>query len=137
MTLDEKVATEEVEGWVSDFLNKVESEADQNLHGAKFESDAPQLDGPDQTSPFQRLAEGIVVAPNLDADGSGSGDILGEKITELLDQIGEGLQADDATNLQKLTIARRYGPMLLELKELVPHGTFMQKLTERSEDHIR
>lgn len=132
MTPNENVATEEeLEGWASDFLNKVESEAVQNLHGAKFDSDAPQLDRPDQASPFQRLAEGIVVAPNLDADGNGTGDILGEKITELLDQIGEGLQADDATNLQKLTIARRYGPMLLELKELVPHGTFMQKLTER------
>ena len=131
MTLNEKVVTEEVEGWVSGFLNKVEGEEVQNLHGAKFESDAPQQHDLDQETPFQRMAEEIVVAPDLDADANGTADILGEKITELLEQIGEGLQADDDTNLQKLTIARRYGPMLVELKELVPHGTFMQKLLER------
>jgi len=131
MTLNEKVATEEVEGWVSGFLDKVEGEEVQNLHGANFESAAPQQHNLDQETPFQRLAEEIVIAPDLDADANGTADILGEKITELLEQIGEGLQADDDTNLQKLTIARRYGPMLLELKEIVPHGTFMQKLTER------
>lgn len=127
MALNEKMATEEVEGWASDFLNKVEGEASQKFHGEIFESPADL----DQETPFQPLAEKIVVAPDPDADANGTGAILGEKITELLDQIGEGLQADDATNFQKLTIARRYGPMLLELKELVPHGAFEQTLAQR------
>ena len=53
------------------------------------------------------------------------------KITELLDRIGEGLQAEDATNFQKLTIARNYGPHAWKLKALVPHGEFKLKLKER------
>lgn len=127
MTLNEKMATEEVEGWATGFLDKVEGEASQKFHGETFESPVDL----DQKTPFQRLAEEIVVAPDPDADANGTGEILGEKITELLDQIGEGLQADDATNFQKLTIARHYGPMLLELKELVPHGAFEQTLAQR------
>lgn|GEM_PF-2676892 len=49
----------------------------------------------------------------------------------LLEQIGEGLLEDDATNFEKLTIARKYGPLLLELKTLVPHGRFKPVLKER------
>lgn len=53
------------------------------------------------------------------------------EIESLLDQIDEGLRADDATNFEKLTIARRYGPLLLELKAMVPHGRFKLVLKER------
>ena len=53
------------------------------------------------------------------------------KITELLDQIGEGLKEDDATNFQKLEIARKYGPLVSELKSMTPHGMYMKRLKER------
>ncbi len=53
------------------------------------------------------------------------------EIDALLAQIGHGLLADDATNLEKLNIARKYGPLLRQLKALVPHGTFQKTLEER------
>lgn len=53
------------------------------------------------------------------------------EIESLLDQIDEGLRADDATNFEKLTIARRYGPLLIALKAMVPHGRFKLVLKER------
>lgn len=53
------------------------------------------------------------------------------QIVELLDQIDEGFRADDSTNLEKLNIARKYGPVLLELKLFVAHGQFMKTLKER------
>ena len=52
-------------------------------------------------------------------------------LESLLDQIGQGLQADDATNFEKLNIARKYGPLLIELKAMVPHGHFKLVLKER------
>lgn len=52
-------------------------------------------------------------------------------IETLLDQIDQGLRADDATNFEKLTIARKYGPLLIQLKAMVPHGQFKQVLKER------
>lgn len=89
----------------------------QKLHGATFE------------------AEGVVQADPAPADPSlatSAGDELRErKITELLDQIGEGLRADDATNFEKLIIARRFGALLLDLKRIVPHGEFKKTLKER------
>ena len=53
------------------------------------------------------------------------------EIDSLLAQIGHGLLADDATNYEKLNIARKYGPLLRQLKALVPHGTFQKTLEER------
>jgi hypothetical protein len=52
-------------------------------------------------------------------------------IEDLLDQIAEGLQDDDDTNLHKLSIARQYGPLLRQLKKLVEHGSFKKCLRER------
>lgn len=52
-------------------------------------------------------------------------------IETLLDQIDQGLRADDATNFDKLNIARKYGPLLIQLKAIVPHGQFKQVLKKR------
>lgn len=52
-------------------------------------------------------------------------------IETLLDQIDHGLRADDATNFEKLNIARKYGPLLIQLKAMVPHGQFKLVLKER------
>ncbi|WP_437191378.1 hypothetical protein [Planctomicrobium sp. SH527] len=54
-----------------------------------------------------------------------------ERIQELLDEIGVGLAVDEATNRQKLNIARTYGCLLVELKTLVPHGAFKSELSKR------
>lgn len=54
-----------------------------------------------------------------------------DNVESLLDQIGQGFQKDDATNLEKLNIARMYGPLLLQLKAIVPHGQFKQVLKKR------
>ncbi len=93
---------------------------DQSLHRANSESEnQPEVVPP----PVESLPETIPVdagTPDLD-----------RKIDELLDQIGEGLRADDATNFEKLTIARKYGPLLWDLKSLAAHGEFMNKLKER------
>ncbi len=56
---------------------------------------------------------------------------FGRDIETLLDQIDQGLRADDATNFEKLKIARKYGPLLIQLKAMVPHGQFKQVLKER------
>jgi len=56
---------------------------------------------------------------------------FGRDIETLLDHIDQGLRADDATNFEKLTIARKYGPLLIELKAMVPHGHFKLVLKER------
>ena len=87
----------------------------EKLHDATFEAptDSPPEE-PSQEAP-------VDVAPNL----------LDRKIDKLLDQIGEGLQADDATNFEKLSIARKNGALLWDLKALVPHGSFKAKLRER------
>lgn len=53
------------------------------------------------------------------------------RIDELLGQIDQGVRDDDAANFEKLQIARRTGPLLLQLKELVPHGGFKPMLEER------
>lgn len=53
------------------------------------------------------------------------------EITTLLDEIGQGLRADDATNFEKLVIARKYGPLLWQLKAIVGHGHFKNCLKER------
>lgn len=52
-------------------------------------------------------------------------------LESLLNQIGDGLKADDATNFEKLNIARKYGPLLIQLKAMVPHGQFKIVLKER------
>lgn len=52
-------------------------------------------------------------------------------IKSLLDQIDQGLREDDANNFEKLSIARKYGALLLQLKAVVPHGQFKQVLKER------
>lgn len=83
----------------------------QKLHGATFETQADP-------------------AP-ADPSTVGGDERRERKINELLEQIGEGLQADDATNFEKLTIARRFGPLLLDLKRIVPHGEFKKTLKER------
>lgn len=59
------------------------------------------------------------------------GETFDRDIETLLDQIDQGLRADDATNFEKLKIARRYGPLLIQLKAMVPHGQFKQVLKER------
>lgn len=93
---------------------------DQSLHRANSESKSP----PEIVSPpVESFPEAIPVdagTPDLD-----------RKIGELLDQIAEGLRADDATNFEKLTIARKYGPVLWDLKALTAHGEFMKMLKER------
>ena len=48
-----------------------------------------------------------------------------------MDRIGQGLKEDDATNFEKLQIARKYGPFVMELKSVTPHGEFMQRLKAR------
>lgn len=84
----------------------------QKLHGATFEIESvPQMD---------------LIKSTIDAD-----ELRDQKITELLDQIGLGLQADDATNFEKLTIARQYGALAWDLKAIVPHGEFKRRLKER------
>lgn len=93
---------------------------DQSLHRANSESESqPEIVPP----PVEPLPETIAV-------DAGTPD-LERKIGELLDQIGEGLRADDATNFEKLTIARKYGPLLWDLKALAAHGEFMNMLKER------
>lgn len=98
----------------------VDLTGDQSLHRANSESESqPEIVPP----PVESLPETIPVdagTPDLD-----------RKIGELLDQIGEGLCADDATNFEKLTIARKYGPLLWDLKSLAAYGEFMDKLKER------
>ena len=86
----------------------------EKLHGATFEAGrVPPADpGP--------------VTPALDGN-----ELLERKITELLDRIGQWLLADEATNFEKLTIARTCGPLLWDLKALVPHGSFKQALRDR------
>jgi hypothetical protein len=59
------------------------------------------------------------------------GDPLETRISELLDRIGEGLREDDATNFEKLQIARKYGPFVMELKSVTPHGEYMRRLKAR------
>lgn len=88
---------------------------DQKSHGATFDSTANQQTPP--VSPQSSFSE---------CDSSAE-----QRIAELLDQLGEGVQADKAANLTKLEIARKYGPLLWELKELCPHGTFKVRLKER------
>ena len=84
---------------------------------------------PDEAVDVQKLHRATFDAEDVPAD---AGPTQQEwKITELLDRIGEGLQAEDATNFQKLTIARNYGPHAWKLKALVPHGEFKLKLKER------
>lgn len=96
---------------------------DQKLHGAIFE----HADQDHPGTPDRSLGE----VAKCQTTGEDNGGFLDDKIAELLDQIDQGFQADDATHFEKLTIARKYGPMLLELKEIAPHGTFKQKLKER------
>jgi hypothetical protein len=88
---------------------------DQKSHGATFDSTADQ-----QTPPVSPQS------PFSPSDSSAE-----QRIAELLVQLGEGVQADKAANLTKLEIARKYGPLLWELKELCPHGTFKVRLKER------
>jgi hypothetical protein len=88
---------------------------DQKSHGATFDSTADQ-----QTPPVSPQS------PFSESDSSAE-----QRIAELLDQLGEGVQADKAANLTKLEIARKYGPLLWELKELCPHGTFKVRLKQR------
>jgi hypothetical protein len=52
-------------------------------------------------------------------------------VERLLIQIDEGLREDDATNREKLELARKYGPLLLRLKEVVQHGMFQKTLKTR------
>lgn len=52
------------------------------------------------------------------------------RISEILDRIGQGLKEDDATNFEKLQIARKYGPFVMELKSVTPHGEYMKRLKE-------
>jgi len=92
---------------------------DQKLHGAIFEAAREPETVP--TPAESSLEAPVVVAL----------DPLDRKILELLDKIGQEFQADDATNFEKLNIARRCGPLLWDLKALAPHGTFKQKLRER------
>jgi len=54
-----------------------------------------------------------------------------DDIETLLVQIGQGLIEDDASNLEKLKIAQDYGPVLLQLKKVVPHGQFKKVLKDR------
>lgn len=84
--------------------------AGQKLHGATF------------------LAERGTEVEN---SGAGVGSQGQRSLGELLDQIGQGLREDDASNFEKLRIARKYGPLLWELKSLAPHGAFQQTLRER------
>lgn len=79
----------------------------EKLHGATFD----QAETPTPSAPLPS-------DPNI-------------RIDELLGQIDQGVRDDDATNFEKLQIARRTGPLLLELKELVPHGTFKDMLKQR------
>jgi hypothetical protein len=89
----------------------------QKLHGATFEAESVVPAHPDPADPS-------LAAP--------AGDELRErKITELLDEIGEGLRADDATNREKLAIAQKYGPLAWDLIAIVQHGEFKRKLKER------
>lgn len=88
---------------------------DQKLHGATFE--APTYPAPVDPSPEAPVAE----HPSP----------LDRKIGELLDQIGEGFSEDDASSFEKLTIARKKGALLWDLKALVPHGSFKARLRER------
>jgi len=92
----------------------------QSLHSANFDAGGePATD--EVPAPL---------SPEPPADSSGL-NLVDQKIGELLDEIGQGFREDDATNIEKLTIARKYGPVLWALKLLVPHGGFMDKLVER------
>ena len=87
----------------------------QILHGAKNEAENILKVDPEPANPVD--------------DGEAS--LLELKISELLEEISEGLKADDSTNFEKLSIARKYGPLLCDLKALAPHGEFMNLLKER------
>ena len=53
------------------------------------------------------------------------------EVDDLLEKIGQGFRDEDATNFDKLNIARKYGPLLLDLKKIVPHGKFQETLKKR------
>lgn len=98
----------------------VDPTGDQSLHRANSESESQPEIVPPPVEPLTETTPVDSETPDLE-----------RKIGELLDQIGEGLRADDATNFEKLTIARKYGPLLWDLKALAAHGEFMNKLKER------
>lgn len=91
-------------------------EAGQKLHDATFDEAVQQPELSDHRMLNQPLGEE---------------DCQDDKITLLLDEIVTGFDADDASNFEKLTIARRCGPLLLKLKRIVPHGMFKSRLKER------
>jgi hypothetical protein len=101
---------------IADSALQDEESSSQKSHGATFEAAA-------ETNPNSQSQGSI--------SDDGNGDSTEKRIAELLDQIGEGIQADNDANLTKLEIARKVGPLLFELKELCPHGTFKHRLKER------
>lgn len=86
---------------------------------AEAEPVTSQVDSPDDTP---QILHG--------AKFGDDGDQAESRITTLLERIGEGLKEDDATNFEKLQIARKYGPFVMELKSMTPHGEYMKRLKE-------
>jgi hypothetical protein len=109
-------------------MSQVTSITDKIEGATEVLSEVGKLEGGESDQKLHRATFDTSVLPKTDEN---TGDSLDEKISELLDEIGQGLRADDATKFEKLTIARKYGPMLLELKELAPRGTFKSRLKER------
>ena len=87
----------------------------QILHTAKSDAQADPL--PAESSPQ---------SPGLDVSDS-----VDRQIADLLDRIAEGLQHDEQMQFDRLTLARNYGQLVLELKWAVPHGKYMDMLKER------
>jgi hypothetical protein len=81
---------------------------------------AVELNAPDKTP---QILHGATFGDDADP--------VETRISNLLDRIGEGLKEDDATNFEKLQIARKYGPFVMELKSVTPHGEYMKRLKAR------
>lgn len=75
--------------------------------------------------------EQIVHGAQFQVETLGVDDLPDQQISALLEQIDEGLKAHHNTNREKLRIALEYGPLLLKIKELSPHGTFLTTLKDR------
>ena len=75
--------------------------------------------------------EQIVHGAQFEAETLGVDDLPDQQINALLERIDEGLRAHHNANREKLRIALEYGPLLLRIKELSPHGTFLTTLKDR------
>ncbi len=124
----EQTNVEKVQEVLNDILGNSElpRRAQQAVSGSSVLEEAVE-DESDEESEGRRILHGAKNdTPPSDCSLEDSA-----RIAELLDELCAGFEADDATNREKLEIARRYGPHLLELKEHIRHGKFMEAIKAR------